>query len=262
VLQFEAPELREGQLEEHLGGQPSVSRSVDDEQASALEQQMRGAERRGFVARGAPRDVPLEGAMRLRLPLPVDAGTCVSVLAVAHGAVEGVDLVLRDEAGVARSEDLAPTRGAAVQACPRRDGRWTIELSSSGGPGRAEVAVMVAQQSEVGAETSLWWGARPAPERPRLTGRVFSRGRLAPGEVRSAPVPTPPGACVRVDAAGDPRLGAIELTPASGEADAARAALVRGVRLCRTRGAPAPRVRVSARGPGAYRLLIVSGDGD
>ncbi|NOY93772.1 MAG: hypothetical protein GXP55_21525, partial [Deltaproteobacteria bacterium] len=157
----------------------------------------------------------------------------------------------------ARSEDLAPTRGAAVQACPRRDGRWTIEVASSGGRGHAEVAIMDAQQTEVGAETALWWGARPTPERPRPTGRVILRGQLVPGEVRSVSVPLRAGACVRVDVTGEPSLGAIRLASSSGEA-----ATGRGLRVCRARAGPAPRVRVSARGPGAYRLFIVGSDTD
>ena len=252
VLCFQAPEAELDQLEARLGGQPGISASDEEEDApSPLDDRIEGAERRGFVSRGDPREVPLEGAMSVRLPLPVEAGTCVSVIAMAHGTLSNLDLVLHDETDAVRSEDRTESRDAAVQACPRDDGDWTVEILSAGGEGDAEVAVLDGQQADLGTESALWWGLRPATGRPRERGRVVASGRLMPGEVQSVNLPLAPGACARLRVVGEPSLGALTLFRADSPATAASE-----MRLCRTRGRETPSLRVWATGAGAYRLLV------
>jgi hypothetical protein len=166
VATFASPRAALPAIARVIGGAPGVASDTTSEVAddARLRDFALGASRRGFAPRGEPRVVPLAASQSVRVPLPVAAGECVTVLALAERGLEDVDAVLLDADGTELARDVGTGRDATLQRCADRTADLALVLTAVRGQGAARVAVFVGPVTRVGGASGLWLG-QPAAER-------------------------------------------------------------------------------------------------
>lgn len=220
---FEGERARLGAAARVVGGRPGVAAvpAGMGDRARLLRAWVEGIESRGFEVSLPPRAIPMDEGQRIRLPLPVEAGHCYTVAAIAPSGVTSLGLRLLDPGDHALRVDTSDTARAAAQICPEADAELSVELFAARGSGEVRIAILSASAEAAGGPRAMWLGRDPsdrAVERSvdqaqakvraeakargaRSSPRPVARGTLRFGEAVSHEVQLPARRCTRLTVA-------------------------------------------------------------
>lgn len=212
------------------GGEPTVTPTPTPAKVpKTLGQQLStlaGEHAKGFEPMTPPREEDLGVGDSRERDLPLDAGRCYRVAAVADAPLTGVDLTLRDSQGkqvlAEKGGENTSILGEDAPFCPKIAARYKLMVSVEGGSGRVLWQVYGETQAEtqskwpVGGEGDSLVAKRIRTTHERLGEKkqpavAYQEGRLETAQSVDVGFDVQPGFCYVAVAAGTPSIRSLDL---------------------------------------------------